>query len=788
MTLTPLTGHIDSTRVRFVPPGSWEFAVAGWVSHPAARIRAISAFLGSIPGHVCRCFRPDVANMLSQVEHAGEGGFHCYFPLRSTSGVDQEMSITATLDTGEKVSCKIALDLRSVRFEGEVRADSTNVYGSEEAREYHRRRCRLALKAFLSGDELLVFNTHAKPKISVVLVLFNQAELTYACLRSLLASNEVDFEVVIVDNASSDDTKALLERLRGVNVLTNESNMHFLDGANQGAGAANGELLLFLNNDAEVLPDTLSAAAACIESNPSFGAVTARIIRPDGQLQEAGCYILRDGSTFGFGVSDEPFDDRYAAQRICDYGSGAFLLTRLNLFRELSGFDRDYAPAYFEDVDYCARLLKAGYVTVYTPRAVVFHAEKSSSAKRTSAETMTAHNKRIFRRKHRAYLRVKPFPPLLNSSTPAQNKIIIIDNDYPLASEGQGFPRAELLLNGILQGGFQTVFLALNQKKVPLITAPGKNLKLIAVSGELELEARLAEHAAGAKAIVVSRSPNMERFKSVADFVPSISPSTKIIFDAEALFARRSILEAEVLRGITLSDSEKSGILQKELELADETDMVLTVSETEAQSFRNFGVRDVRILSHGVKTRVDVPGFNQRNGLLMVGPVLTAETPNADGLKWFLGEVFPLLLARLEGNIAFHHAGRLEVAELRLVTGKYFTSFGMVENLAAIYDAHRVFVAPIRFGAGIPIKVIEAAAAGVPVVATPLLAEQLDWKADEELLVASSAGEFSAACLRLLGDEKLWQHISQRARERVRREYSSDKFQAELQNILQQLS
>ena len=117
------------------------------------------------------------------------------------------------------------------------------------------------------------FPSPAKPDISILLVLHNRAELTFGCLRSLNLLDEVVFELIIVDNASFDETPELLDNIEGATIIRNSKNEHFLGGANQAAAAAKGRHLLFLNNDAQLLPGAVEAAAECLDSAEEIGAV-----------------------------------------------------------------------------------------------------------------------------------------------------------------------------------------------------------------------------------------------------------------------------------------------------------------------------------------------------------------------------------------------------------------------------------------------------------------------------------------------------------------------------------
>ncbi|MDA2935371.1 glycosyltransferase, partial [Acidobacteria bacterium AH-259-D05] len=172
-------------------------------------------------------------------------------------------------------------------------AESVNLTGELKPhqggdRSAQDRAAMAGLQAFLASDSALTLPTSIEPDLSVILVLFNRAELTLACLRSLCENHHHSFEVIIVDNASTDPTRLLLNRTRGAHIIHNTTNVNFLLGVNQAAKEARGRYLLVLNNDTQVLPGSIASALHTIDNSDDIGAVGGKIILMDGTLQEAG--------------------------------------------------------------------------------------------------------------------------------------------------------------------------------------------------------------------------------------------------------------------------------------------------------------------------------------------------------------------------------------------------------------------------------------------------------------------------------------------------------------------
>jgi glycosyltransferase involved in cell wall biosynthesis len=216
--------------------------------------------------------------------------------------------------------------------------------------------------------------------------------------------------------------------------------------------------------------------------------------------------------------------------------------------------------------------------------------------------------------------------------------------------------------------------------------------------------------------------------------------------------------------------------------LAKDAHTVICVTEREAEAFRTHQTSPVYVLSHSIKTCPDLPGFHNRTGFLFIGRLLETESPNWAGLAWFVREVWPVIRTRMPDALMtvagdLHRDFRkLEAPGIRLI--------GRVPDLKPMYDAARVFLAPINFAAGIPIKILEATAAGLPTVTTTLMARQLSWTPGKDIAAEDKPGGFAAAAIALHQDQDLWNATRGAALKRVVLEHSSDQFRRQLTTVL----
>lgn len=659
---------------------------------------------------------------------------------------------------------------------------------SQDFKAAFDRKALAAMDEFFASGEKLGFPATENPVLSVLLVLYNQAHLSLLCLRTLLENADVPFELIVVDNASGDRTGELLERLENVRVIGNTENLGFVKAVNQGAELATGEFLLLLNNDAFIEPGALGAAIEVLREDASAGAVGGRIELLDGKLQEAGNIVWRDGSCAGYGRGENPKDGAFRFRREVDYCSGAFLMFRTAQFRELGGFDEAFAPAYYEESDFCLRLRRQGLRTMYEPRARVRHYEFASTGGMNAAVALQEKNRALFREKHAEFLTGQPAADptrtLYARTSNGNPNVLLIDDAVPHASMGGGYPRCRHIVSLLSRMPLNVSFLPLhfpNDNWGEVYRTLPENVEVLLDRGRSGLAQLLAQRAGFYQYVMVSRPTNMAFFNQVLKSLPREARQFDIFYDAEAVFAGRELLWRE-LQGESVDEDEKKRVISEELESATEASAVLTVSEAEADLFRERGHDRVLVLGHGMEPVAEPAPFDARRGLLFVGALKDEHSPNVDSLLWFVCNVLPLIERDIP-EIDLTVAGHTAAPSLVSIERPNIHMKGRLESLEGLYRDSRVFIAPTRFAAGIPHKVHEAAAHGVPSVVTPLLARQLGWRHERELLVGDSPQSFAEQCLRLYRDAGLWERISAAGREAVARDCSEERFRKTLEEL-----
>ena len=655
---------------------------------------------------------------------------------------------------------------------------------AQERKTAFRAACRFDLDDFVASGAPLVLPTSERPEVSIILVLFNQAELTFQCLKALRHALDRPSEVIVIDNASSDDTGALLQRLQGATIVRNTENLHFLRAVNQAGELARGEAVLLLNNDARVRPGSIGAAWERLQAEQDLGAVGGRIVLLDGTLQEAGSIIWRDGSCAGYARGADPEAGEFQFRRDVDYASGAFLLIRRAAFEALGRLDTAFAPAYYEETDFCMRLWEAGYRIAYEPRVLIWHFEFGSASSSEAAIELQRRHQVLFAERHAKALaaHLAPGAPqiLARAHGDHRRRLLLLEDQIPYPQLGAGFPRARDLLQAAHAAGWFVTLYPVTFPDADYAAAYDgvvpPDVEIAAERGVDGLAPFLRERRGYYDAVIASRPHNMQFFRAALAEVPDFIAEDRIVYDAEAIFATRDLA--------TSPGSASAAAIRAEAAIAAGSAAVFAVNEAEAAEFRAAGARGVHVLGHAVEPCATRPGFEARQGLLFVGALDEDNSPNVDSLVFFVEAVAPRLDALIGATWTLTVAGRNGSPRARALACDRVRLLGRVPDLKPLYARSRLFVAPTRFAAGIPMKVHEAAAHGLPTVATALLGRQLGWRDGDELLVADDPEAFAAACARLCQDAALWARIRRGGLAAVRRDCSPERFRATVAETL----
>ncbi len=369
-----------------------------------------------------------------------------------------------------------------------------------------------------------------------------------------------------------------------------------------------------------------------------------------------------------------------------------------------------------------------------------------------------------------------------------QRCILVIDDRIPFPWLGAGFPRSAELLRQLVAGGWHVTFLPtmhLAEDSAVILEHFPAEIDFIHNPADRTFASFLEEMTGAFDVVIISRPYNMQMFRDACDYVPRFLRNIHVVYDAEAFITEREAIRRKV-KGIPWTDQEYRTALTEELKGIKGVDLIFTVNEHEKSLISPHTRARVQVLSHSAAAHPQPARPDCRKNLLFVGgATLTSDlSPNTDSLVWFIRDVLPILVPLLGDDLILQVAGRIESEEVAALAGPNVRLLGMVPDLTELYGQSRLFIAPTRFAAGIPLKVLEASAQGLPVVATPLIARQLGRTRGVDILVGETATEFADACRSLYTDDMAWISVRNAALTAVQRECDPGMFSTALLSAL----
>ncbi len=647
----------------------------------------------------------------------------------------------------------------------------------------------------IEGDMKIgeLYRTHGKlrfikeghPLVSIVIPVYNQIHYTYACLVSILEhTKDVGYEVIIADDVSSDATRELYKFTENVVICRNETNQGFLRNCNQAAKAARGKYIMFLNNDTQVTEGWLSSLVNLIESDPTIGMVGSKLVYPDGRLQEAGGILWSDGSGWNYGRLDDPEKPEYNYVKDVDYISGASILLSNELWNQIGGFDERFAPAYCEDSDLAFEVRKAGLRVVYQPLSKVIHFEGISNGtdvNGTGLKRYQVENSRKLREKWAEEFKNQSEnngnPDPFRARERSQNKdiILVIDHYVPTYDRDAGSKTTFQYLQMFVEKGYVVKFLGDNFLHEEPYSTVLQQMGIEILYGK-EHQAKiwdwLKEHGDDIKVAYLNRPHIAAKY---VDFIKN-KTNMKVIYYGHDLHFLREGREYELT-----GDPEKREASEywksMELRLMKKAAVSYYPSYVERDAIHEIepSIHVKAIVAYVFEKFLNqIPdNFEEREGLLFVGGF--AHPPNADAVLWFAQDIFPLIREQMPVN--FYIVGSKVTDEIKALeqpgNGILVKGFVSEEELSRLYASCRIVVVPLRYGAGVKGKVIEALYNGAPVVTTSIGAEGIP-DAGQVMAVKDDPAEFAMEVLSLYQNPGRCRQMSQETQNYVRRYHSID--------------
>ena len=619
--------------------------------------------------------------------------------------------------------------------------------------------------------------TGEAPAASIIIPVYGQLAYTLNCLDSLFAHAALaSAEIIVIDDGSPDESGEFLPLVQGIRTHRNATNLGFLRSCNAAAAMARGGVIVLLNNDTRVLPGWLDGLLDSFTLFPRAGLTGSKLLYPDGTLQEAGAIIWRDGSAWNYGRNDDPNRPNYTHARQVDYVSGASIAVPAALWRDLGGFDETYAPAYCEDSDLALRIAAMGREIWFQPVSRVIHYEGRTSGTDTKSGVKAyqeTNGKKLFLRWREALTAHRPNgeAPYFERDRSVRKRALVVDATTPTPKQDAGSVTTTLTLKLFQDLGYKTYYtpqdnFLFEAAHTPALMAMGVECAYSPYEGPFDPYIR--RYGALFDAVLVYRVPVLEQ---VLDDLRRFAPQAPVLFHTMDLHFLRMERQA-ALDGTEESRAAAAKMKTRELDLIRRADCTITHSTFERDLLaREAPEAPVVVWPFMFEFFGTQIGFAERRDICFLGGY--RHGPNVDAVQFFAREVLPLIHAEAP-DVRFIIAGANPGPEVLDLQGPHVIVTGMIDDLRDVFDRTRVFVCPLRFGAGTKGKVSTAMSYGLPVVSTDCGAEGMDLIDGHDVLLADSPAELAAACLKLYRDADLWQVMSNAGQTLVREKHSLD--------------
>ncbi len=603
-------------------------------------------------------------------------------------------------------------------------------------------------------DELeLSFPEVQSPLVSIVIPVYNEYRMTINCLRSILDKPGVSsYEIIIADDCSTDLSRSIEKRVKNITVERGRENLRFVGNCNRGAQRAQGKYLLFLNNDTAVAEGWLDSLVEVAEADDSVGIVGPKLLFADGKLQEAGGIMWRDASAWNYGRGDDPDKPEYQYLKPVDYISGACLLVKADLWEQCGGFDTRYAPAYYEDADLAFEARALGYQVIYQPAASVFHFEGVSNGSdlNSGVKQYQVDNQAVFLEKWQEVLKRDHFDNaqhvfLARDRSRFQRTVVYIDHYVPHYDKDAGSRSTFMYIQLMLDMGYRVLFVGANFFPHQPYTKVLQQLGVEVLVGEYiarNFDRWLRENAGYIDNIYIHRPHVAEQFLAT---LSGLKPQPKLIYFGHDLHYLRIQREFELTSDKALKATADKW-RQRECAVFDAVDTVYYPSQVEVDEIsknqRELEARAIPLYALA-DVQVEPYQFEETADILFIGGF--NHPPNVDAVCWFAEKILPLVADEIPG-IRLHVVGSNPTDAVQALQSDRIQVYGYLtdEELDELYKGIRLVVVPLRFGAGVKGKVLEAIQKGRPLITTAVGAEGIP-EAEKVMTIADSVQEFSQA-------------------------------------------
>jgi len=641
-------------------------------------------------------------------------------------------------------------------------------------RNFIKNRRKLKINNFgLNFFENYSFNFEAdkNPKVSIIIFSTDSIKQTLNCLYTLEQHDKnIAKEIIIVNNENSENVLNFLGRIPGVRFIEGDKNSGFVKNINEGIKSAKAEYIYLLNSNAEVQENYLSHLLDVFKTKENVGAVGSKIVLKDNTLQEAGCLIFKQAEIVNIGRGEALDTPQYDYLRKVDYCSGSSLLFhRINAEGNHNLLDEAFVSVDSGNADLCLRLHSEQKLDIYyQPFSEIVHFENISN---TQKELLLAKNREVFREKWNSYFTNEMFLPNGNINYNIYFKkpnFLFLEENMPKPDQDSG-SRRFLEIVKILQKNGHRIVLAVkhfeettDRPYVQFFRSIGVQVCIDYVTPKdkiVKVQDQIEDAIHDVDIIWIFRPIGFDYWYSL---IKNKISEKKIVYDMVDLHYLRMERENNYIDVITKErEKEIKFFREKEYFGMNTSDAVLSISDEEKNTVSKNGVKYDKIFTVSnihKSVNANVVDFSKREGLLFIGGY--NHLPNIDSVKFLHDNIMPLVWKKNE-NIKLFILGPDFPEDLKQ---KYhsdkFQILGYQKSVDHWFENARIFVAPLRYGAGVKGKIGQALEFKLPVITTEIGAEGMSLENRKTALISDENPQnFADKILELYQDENLWQTL-----------------------------
>lgn len=665
------------------------------------------------------------------------------------------------------------------------------------------------------------YDIKEQKKVSVIIPTKDQVQLLKCAIDSIISKTTYpDYEIIVLNNNSAtEEFFKLMEEYKQKHskiftCVDANFPFNFAKLMNLGVSLAKGDFILFANNDIEVIDGNWMTQMVSFAQQKHTGAVGVKLLYKDDTIQHAGVVLGLGGAAghvfVNMGRNDRGYFNYIKLLNNYSAVTAACMMCRKEIYNEVGGMDERLDVEY-NDVDLNLKFIAAGYYNVYVPDVEIYHYESATRGHPfQSKESWAQHEKdyNLFRSKWLKYIENDPFynpnlsitvtdfglkqdmPALPEPDAPKaprpKKNVLIVDHNVPTIDKDAGSRTISNFVDSLLALGYNVFFWVPNMYPTEDYVKQLTDKGVTVLHGEEYVswnkgwEAYLQSHKYDIDAILLSRS-------SIC--LPILKYLRKHRFPANIIYYGHDLgfltvkQEAEIKNDPSLMEIFEK-VKANEDFMYQNVDNSLMISQEEIDYMKQYITRPIHLIpAYFFEVQQNTTPYEERKGILFVGGF--GHPPNTDAMKWFLEEAYPILEKQ---GIAFTIAGA-QIPEAIMAYKDRFSLLTIMPDVPVVtlndlYSKTRIAIAPLRLGAGVKGKVLEAISKGVPVVGTDRAFEGLYKDKDFPYKPDNTVKELADNILYIYSHKDTWDKLSAFGKDYVARYFNREKMKEVFKKII----